>query len=154
MIKRADMLVGGQFLLFGLLGVGFIVLPVASEGVVRIAGLLVMLLGVLIGLAAIYQHQATNNRPPKVSPVPNESAGLVQVGLYKSIRHPIYTGVLTAALGGAIANGHPLMFLFVILLYGWMTMKSRYEETLLRQTYADYAAYMERSGRFIPPLRR
>lgn len=151
-MKREDILVTGQLFLFVLIGLGFFRLPDASSGMIKMGGLVVAVAGGLVGLAAIRQHQVVNQQPPKVSPVPNESVGLVESGLYQYVRHPIYSGVLLAALGAAIINGHLAMFVLFVLLYGWLTMKSMFEEHLLSQTYPTYPDYMTRTGRFIPPI--
>lgn len=151
-MKREDILVAGQFFLFALIGLGFIFLPDASRGSIRVLGLVVMVVGALVGLAAIRQHQIINKRPPRVYPIPNESAELVETGFYRYMRHPIYSGVLLGALGAAITNGHIAMFVLVVLLYGWFTMKSMFEEQLLSKAYRSYPDYMTRTGRFIPPI--
>jgi len=79
---------------------------------------------------------------------------LIRTGPYCLVRHPIYTGMLIAAIGTAIAFGElrDLLALLLIVLGFWL--KSRSEERLLMSNFGDrYAAYRrEVRGAIIPYL--
>lgn len=88
------------------------------------------------------------------SPVPLESSELVTDGLYGLIRHPIYSGLMLAALGVALAGAtwwHLATWLALVTL---LLVKARWEERMLLERYADYADYALRVGRFIPGIGR
>jgi len=83
-----------------------------------------------------------------------EDHQLIRSGPYGHVRHPIYTGLLLAATGTALANG---------LLRGWLGLliilllhfrKARREEALLSSKFGDtYREYREQSGFLLPRFR-
>ncbi|MES2459033.1 MAG: isoprenylcysteine carboxylmethyltransferase family protein [Armatimonadota bacterium] len=85
-------------------------------------------------------------------PSPRQGAALKTGGLYRSMRHPIYTGILVWALGFAVASsGSWHLFVFTLLCL-FFSGKARYEEALLRERFPEYGTYAERTPRFIPRL--
>lgn len=90
------------------------------------------------------------------TPVPREQGHLVTGGLYRWVRHPIYSGVLLVVVGLTLRSGS-----FVTLAVGVVTVvffayKARWEEQQLRERYEDYALYAAVTPRFVPgwPVRR
>jgi protein-S-isoprenylcysteine O-methyltransferase len=78
---------------------------------------------------------------------------LVQSGPYRIVRHPIYTGLLVALLGTAIALGELRCFLGVLLAAIAWKIKSMSEETLMVQQFGDqYARYREQVKGLVPYL--
>jgi len=75
---------------------------------------------------------------------------LVTSGPYGHIRHPIYTGVLAAMLGSALALGAVLFipFLFLSTYFIYSAMKE--EATMTRQFPDAYAEYRHRTSMLIP----
>lgn len=88
-----------------------------------------------------------------VHPAPKAEAKLIDTGIYKFVRHPIYTGLLLATFGSVVQS------MAIVKLFVWLALvillnyKARWEEKLLSQTYADYTDYMTRTGRFVPRLK-
>jgi protein-S-isoprenylcysteine O-methyltransferase len=78
---------------------------------------------------------------------------LVRKGPYAIVRHPIYSGLILAALGTALAFGAAAGFLASpILAIGWR-LKSRREEQFMRAEFgADYLQYSSRVKALIPYL--
>jgi protein-S-isoprenylcysteine O-methyltransferase Ste14 len=78
---------------------------------------------------------------------------LVRSGPYRIVRHPIYTGLLVALLGTAIALGELRCFLGVVLAGIAWKIKSMSEETLMVQQFGDqYARYREQVKGLVPYL--
>jgi protein-S-isoprenylcysteine O-methyltransferase Ste14 len=76
---------------------------------------------------------------------------LVRSGPYRIVRHPIYTGLLVALLGTAIAAGELRCFLGVLLAGIAWKIKSMSEETLMVQQFGDqYARYREEVKSLVP----
>lgn len=79
---------------------------------------------------------------------------LITTGPYARIRHPIYTGILTAMAGAALVfqSGAVLALLaapFGLCFY-WQSVT---EEKLLEAHFGDaYGEYRRRAGRFLPRL--
>lgn len=148
--SKALRLVFMQFVLFAALAVSFGLLPAGQVGWARLTGILLAALGLGVIALAVWQHYAINRSLVNVSPEPNQHNQLVQSGLYRFVRHPIYTGVMLAALGAALAHGHGVPLLIALGLAAFFAYKSTFEERLLMQAYPDYAAYRQRTGRFLP----
>ncbi|XWX03827.1 isoprenylcysteine carboxylmethyltransferase family protein [Aggregatilineales bacterium SYSU G02658] len=140
---------------FGLLG-AFVLATVFVEPVgespVKLLGVVAFLAGVVVFGLALQAYAQTNATLPQVLPDPKQGTQLVQRGIYGSIRHPIYTAVLAITGGVALYHGAliPLALWGALLVLFYV--KSDYEESLLRRTFPDYAAYRKRAGRFLPKL--
>lgn len=122
----------------------------AHDATSRLIGLLFIGFAGGILLLAIAAHHSTNKTAPNVTPTPKQGAQLVTTGIYQQVRHPIYTAVLIGILGAAMSHGAGVLYVLWLVFVGFFWAKSRYEEVLLRQTYADYVAYEARSHRFVP----
>jgi protein-S-isoprenylcysteine O-methyltransferase Ste14 len=152
MKARARLFVLIQFVLFALLAAAYALLPTGQVLWARLLGITLAAPGLgLIGLS-ILTHTWVNRNLVNISPEPNGSNKLVQTGIYAYIRHPIYTGVMLAALGTALVHGHILALLIALALCAFFAYKSTFEDQLLMQVYPEYAAYRQRVGRFLPRL--
>ncbi len=83
-------------------------------------------------------------------PFPKDDAGLVQTGPYAIVRHPVYCGGLTLALGWALCAQSWLTVGYVAVLFAFLDVKSRREETWLSQKYPEYRTYQQRVHKLIP----
>lgn len=150
---QALLLVFIQFVLFMLLAGIWLFLPAGQVGWARALGLLLTLAGLVVVAVALLNHFQVNQALVNVSPEPNAALQLVEIGLYRWIRHPIYLGVILTALGAALVHGHWLGILLAVVLWLFFTYKSGFEERWLMRVYPGYADYRRRTGRFVPPLR-
>lgn len=76
---------------------------------------------------------------------------LIRSGPYRSVRHPIYTGLLLAFLGMALAIGEWRALLAFALVLPVLLHRSRLEEALMREAFpADYDAYRRESWTLLP----
>ncbi len=76
---------------------------------------------------------------------------LIQTGPYSTMRHPIYSGLLLAFLGTAIAIGEWRGLLAVVLILLSHSWKARREENLLRSLFgSEYDDYRKRTGFIFP----
>jgi protein-S-isoprenylcysteine O-methyltransferase Ste14 len=71
-------------------------------------------------------------------------------GLFRSVRHPIYSGIIAIAIGSAVRSGSAVVAAATLLLIGWLMLKARWEERLLLDRYPGYASYAARTPRFVP----
>lgn len=149
---RGRLFVLGQLVLFVALGLGPVSaqewdVPVAATvtgGVLLVAGLAVA------SVALLHLGEAVTPLPE-----PRPGAELVATGLYRWVRHPVYSGVLLTAVGWTLVFPSEWTAVVTVALLLLLTAKSGYEERLLRTRYAGYADYARRTPRFVPrPGRR
>ncbi len=76
---------------------------------------------------------------------------LIVTGPYAVARHPIYTGLVGAALGTGIAFGEARCALGLIVILLALAVKMSQEERLMLQTFPEsYSAYRRRVKALIP----
>jgi protein-S-isoprenylcysteine O-methyltransferase Ste14 len=81
-----------------------------------------------------------------------EDHALIRSGPYRVVRHPIYSGLLLAFLGTALAIGEWRGVVAVGLALFGFVLKIRVEETRMRETFPEYEDYRRRSAALIPLL--
>lgn len=119
-----------------------------SHPVVEYAGLLLAVAGLLVIAFAVLQL----NNNLTAFPTPKEDGTLIQTGLYKFVRHPIYSGIILASIGFGCYNGSLWKISIGLALWLLFFFKSSYEEQLLANHFADYSSYRQNSSRFFPFL--
>lgn len=142
------LLVGIQAVLLVVL----IVLPWRAPSLASLAiGVPVLAAGVVLGLTAGRRL----GRALTPTPVPIAGAGLRTDGAYRLVRHPIYSAVLLAVLGFVIAVGSLWSLAWAVVIAVFFLLKSRWEDTLLREEYGDaWQAWAQVTGGLVPRLRR
>lgn len=109
--------------------------------VIAIIGLVVIALAIL---------QLNKNLTP--FPTPKEDGTLIQTGLYKFVRHPIYSGIILTTLGFGFYDGSFWKIAIGFSLWILFYFKSNYEEQLLSNQFPYYKEYKKNTGRFFPFL--
>lgn len=81
-----------------------------------------------------------------------EAHTVIERGPYALVRHPIYTGIITAAIAVAVAKGTVIAFAGLAVLALSFYVKARMEETFLRKELgADaYDGYRARVPMLVP----
>lgn len=103
--------------------------------------------GMLVGGAALV---AMGPRTISVLPEPRAGGTLITHGIYRIVRHPMYLAVLLCALAACLAYRSGDKWALSALLALVLAVKIRREERLLRQRFADYAAYALRTRAILP----
>lgn len=85
---------------------------------------------------------------PLPSPVPHGE--LRTGGLYRLVRHPIYSGILALTVGIAVRSTSWAVVAAALALTGWFMAKARWEERRLAARYPTYSAYASHTPRFVP----
>jgi protein-S-isoprenylcysteine O-methyltransferase Ste14 len=87
------------------------------------------------------------------SPTPVDGGELVTHGIYATVRHPMYSALLSGVIGFALLVGSWVALAAVLVLVPFFIAKARHEERLLSSRYPGYEAYASRvRWRFIPGL--
>ena len=149
---KGNLLVLGQFVLIALL----ILVPNSglNTGVFSTFLVAISLNAMFLGFVILAFSALALGKSLTPHPMPGKNAVLVTDGLYRFVKHPIYSGLILLAFGLTIAGGffpHSIFFIALVLLLNY---KARFEEKLLASTYAGYAEYSKKTGRFIPRLNR
>ena len=87
-------------------------------------------------------------------PSPIEKTKLITGGIYKYIRHPMYSGLMFLAIGGSIyaSSFDKLMIALVSMVYfGFL---AGYEERKLNDKFPAYSDYAIKTGKFLPAFLR
>jgi len=117
-----------------------------SKGLLLWLGYGIFILGAIIALIAAV-NLGKNLTP---LPRPKENAELVQSGLYRLVRHPIYFGVIVLSIGWGVIQQSALVWLYVAVIAIFFDIKSRKEERWLVEQFFAYAAYQGRVRKLIP----
>jgi protein-S-isoprenylcysteine O-methyltransferase Ste14 len=102
------------------------------------------------GAASGLAGMAVLGRNRTIFPYPNVGSQLVRHGVYRWIRHPLYTSVMTLSLGWAVARGSALTLVLAVALIVLLRLKAGREEHWLGEQFPEYADYARRVARFIP----
>jgi protein-S-isoprenylcysteine O-methyltransferase Ste14 len=82
-----------------------------------------------------------------------EGHELIRTGPYRTIRHPIYTGILLALLGTIVAAGEVRGLLAVAIAWASFYWKARREESFLRQEFGErFGTHAKQTGMFLPKI--
>ena len=109
---------------------------------------------VVVAGAGVLLVAALNLGPSLTAlPTPARRATLRTGGLYRFVRHPIYSGLLALVFGGAVTSGSVVKLGIAAALLGLLSRKAAWEERMLRRRYVGYDDYARRVPRFVPQLR-
>jgi len=106
-------------------------------------------LSIVIGLMAVINMKLNNLN---IVPTLKDNHQLVTHGIYRLIRHPMYTSVLLFCLAFTltIADNQAVVVMFILLID--LILKSNVEEKLLSEHFDTYSNYKTKTGRFLPFL--
>jgi len=124
-----------------------------GSAVVQVFGFVAAISGGLLFLAAL--RTLGRHMTPAIQV--QEGHRLAQEGPYRYIRHPAYTAIVTGAGGLSTLYLSPPLAVITVLLVGMAVYRAHMEEELLGSPEAfgeTYRAYVARTGRFLPRIRR
>ena len=108
-----------------------------------------LLTACLIGLIAVFNMRINNLN---VYPELKEKHELRTQGIYKYIRHPMYTSVLLLSFALMLSNANIYAQIVMVILLIDLILKSNVEEKLLLDRFNTYQQYRKTTGRFLPFL--
>ena len=135
------LLVTAQFLLIMLL-----IWPWTAP-VFVLPALLMTLPALVLGIW-ILRHNRIGNF--NIRPELKSGAQLIVDGPYALVRHPMYVMVLWLGLCAVVLYASAAALLSWGLLYWVLDRKAALEESYLRIHFAEYEAYADKVGRFLP----
>lgn len=145
--SRGEVWVLIQILLFTLL---LLTPHIGPEWPVPTVFRIVGAIAVVLGIAFLGSSVASLGRSLTPFPRPLPSAELVTNGPYRLVRHPIYFGLLLAALGFSLLTLSPLRLGVTVLLGLFFDSKAAREEKWLLERYPAYPAYQAKVKKLLP----
>jgi len=140
-----------QFVLLPLIGLAGLVGPAwsgAIRSVTDVLGAALLLTGIGLGTWGLVALRTALTPLPR----PRDGAQLVETGAYRLVRHPIYGGLIIAALGYGLAMASPAAIVGALVLLGFFRLKSAREEVWLMAVYPGYGVYRANTPRLLPFL--
>ena len=109
-----------------------------------ISGITLLIIGFSIRLIAIKTNRSYSLyiRRPET---------LCTHGIYRFIRHPAYTGTLIVLAGLYLLSP---MLAFMYFSFMFFLSRALAEEQILEQSFDQYKNYKEKTGRFLPRIRK
>ena len=110
----------------------------------------------LVGIVVLVVAMINLGRSLTPLPSPVAHGELRTGGLYRLVRHPIYTAIMALAIGSAVRSYNVVAAAATVALIAWFMLKARWEENQLSVRYPAYEEYAARTPRFVPlwPARR
>lgn len=108
---------------------------------------------IAVGVAIGLWSAAFLGRGLTPSPLPNGSVDLVTRGPYTSVRHPMYSAVMILSIGISVRSGSLAVIVVTAALVALFSIKSRWEEMHLADSFPGYQRYGKTTGRFLPRRR-
>lgn len=152
--KRSLVATGTMFAFFGF----YYIIIKLKLGVVRIdnystyqiiliTGALMLVIGASINIAG--RLRLKNNWANHIKIYENHS--LVNTGVYRLVRHPLYASIMLMFFGGSLVNRNWLSLLLTAVIFiPFMYYRAKQEETLLNKEFVDYKVYAKKVGMFFP----
>jgi protein-S-isoprenylcysteine O-methyltransferase Ste14 len=113
-----------------------------------VVGLHLIAAGVLLGWPAVFRQRGQFTAMPR----PVSGARLVTEGPYRQVRHPMYGGLVLAAIGWAALSASPPTCVLALATFVFFDLKSRREEVWLAERFPEYDRYRKHTRRFIPSV--
>lgn len=122
---------------------------VEHTDLVGYTGLAISAIGAIIACISRY----TLGKNWSLSVQRKENHQLIQSGIYKVIRHPIYTGLLLLFTGNALIVGNYRAIVAVLIVFVSLWLKLKKEEKWLMKTFGTkYTDYKNQTKAIIPYL--
>lgn len=111
---------------------------------------------IFIGIGLLLVFFGVLNLSDSLSPFPSpkRNSTLISAGVYRYIRHPIYSGIILAMFFYALFLLSLFKLIVLLVLGAVLYFKTNYEEKQLTERFAEYKDYMNTTGRFFPKLKR
>ncbi len=137
------------WLLLGLQIFGLRLLPFSHNIYIQIGGLCLVVVGVVFSVLG--RHELGVNWTHAGDSQIKYGHELVTTGVYKFVRHPIYSGVLISYVGGELVAESYLFTFFALFLFAAAYKQARFEEKLLLSYFGiKYEQYMKNTRMLIP----
>ncbi|HSA83915.1 MAG TPA: isoprenylcysteine carboxylmethyltransferase family protein, partial [Patescibacteria group bacterium] len=131
--------------------IGIEILPFTPQTGILLFGFFLVVVGFLFSMLG--RHSLGTNWAHALEYQIKKKQELVTRGIYRFIRHPIYSGFFLSILGLELVLGSYLSIVVLLIGIPVLNRQAGMEEKLLEEHFGKkYGAYKERTTRFIPLL--
>lgn len=152
-VQRGGWWVVAQFFLL----IMAVFLPMWSADTIPVLHEPIMLVGRIVAIAgitlfAIACTTLITRRALTPFPRPTQNGSFANGGLYRFMRHPLYTGVVVSTLGWSLVLLSVAGIVLALAIAVFFDRKAVREERWLRQRFPAYAGYAQRVPKFLPGI--
>lgn len=110
--------------------------------------------GILGGLGVVFVLRGMIDLGKNLTPLPypRSEGQLVQTGIYRWVRHPLYSGLILLTLAWSCFTLSWSQLLVSLILALILNAKASREEQWLEEKYPDYSSYRQQVKKLIPWL--
>jgi protein-S-isoprenylcysteine O-methyltransferase Ste14 len=144
--KRGEGWVILQVFIFLVIGLSVNYVRVNVPLWLRICALISLLTGGMLGTLGVL-YLGKNLTP---FPKPKYDTQLIRHGIFRMVRHPIYSGLIFGTFGWSLFIGSLPGMILSIILFLFFDLKSRREESWLTERFPEYKEYQKRVKKLIP----
>lgn len=148
--KKDILLVLIQFVLLCGYGIVFFLTPQNTPIWMAFTGLILSIAGIVFALVAM----RTLSSNLRAVPTPAAKGRLITHGVFKIVRHPIYSGIILTATGGLCIHFSVALLCLALGLIVLFWIKSSYEEQMLLEKYGEYKSYTLTTGKLFPKFHK
>ncbi len=120
--------------------------PFPASKLTSVIGVVFLLSGSLLFISGILRLGANLT----ALPYPKSESTLIETGPYRIVRHPMYSGATLVAFGWSLWIHSWLAIGIALVLFVVFDLKTRREETWLKEKFPDYSAYQQRVHKLVP----
>jgi len=136
-----------QLLVFLQFGIASLMILFSHHFFTHTYALPLFIMGASIGLWALNHNKLGNFN---IQPKHKEGSKLITTGIYKLIRHPMYTSVTVMMFSLFMATPTWIEGFLFIALISVLVLKAKREESILLLEHSTYKQYQKRTKLFIP----
>ena len=133
--------------IFHLIGATLLATTTTSHYVphIHLIGLILCVSGVTLNVASLWQLKSSFS-------IMVEVRKLVNTGVYRFFRHPLYTGEMTHLLGLCLLFNNPFAYSFFRVVLLMQVSRALLEERKLSRHLPEYQLYKQKTGFIFPKL--
>ena len=105
---------------------------------------------IIVGLLIIGAAGYSLRPSLRISPIPKENSPLIESGIYRRVRHPMYLAVILIGFGMAGFSDSALPWILEVLLIVDLNIKASFEDSLLLEAHPESFHYQMHVSRILP----
>ena len=117
--------------------------PLHSSAALVVIGTGLQYVACIVEIVALWKLNRSFSQVP-------EANRLVTSGLYRYVRHPLYTAYFLGFGGFTLLVNQALLWLAFVVFVGLEVIRAKAEERVLSDTFVEYETYKRRTGMFLP----